>query len=1015
MHKIGLFLLTLFFCAQIQAQKTQSYQPKSKLYSRALELFDKEKYNASIEVFKDFIKVSKDKMMQSDANFYIAASKLKLSHSNAERQMLDFIEDYPYSSKLNLAYLLMGNYYFDKKKYRRSIRYFKEVELNGITKEEEHKLRFEYGYALFQSKKYVSAKKQLYPLTVKDDNAYYVLANYYYGYVSYMNEDYDEALKTFKKIETKSGIPNTMMLYIAQIYYIKGEHDKSLAYCEKVKAQSVVRERDFLKGKNYYRKNNYKQAAIHFQSSNFSIDSLQSEEIYEIGNTYYQTGNCSKAIPLFKEISNEGNDVAQAASFSLGDCFVQLNQKDKAESAFFEAQRTDYDKKIKEMAMFNYAKLTCENGKTSTALTYFKKYNELYPEGENAEEVKGHLADIFLQTKDYKTAISTLESIKNKNNKLQETYQKLCMLEGKQQFTDKKYKSSELYFTKSLTYKIDQKLVSEAYYWLGESNFQNNDYNSAISYYNKTISSKPSGKTSALAHYGLGYAYFMKKNYSLAIQNFTKYKSLSASFSPDPSIFNDAVLRIGDSYLVMGAKEKNKTYYQAASNNYAYISSRNVKGADYALFQRGLIFGLLGQPKQKIATLKRIPTEFPKSYYIPDALYETGSEQLNLGIYGEAERNFQYIIQDYKGSIYARKSHYSLGIIYYNQNKDNQALLKFKYVVKNYPNTLEARTSLERIESIYTNQGKTDEYEVYVKSVPNYSKGQYYFDSLAYRAALNKYQSSNYASAVTEFSKYLNKYKNGIFQIESHYYRATSYEAINKISEAILDYKFVADARINDFAERSIYKTAKLSKEKLDDNTAFIYYGKWEALVKNNKDLAEAVYEQLRILHAANNISKAKPKASQLLFNVEANTYMKKEANLVLAKSYINDSLLNTAIATLKKVIDGSTTILGAEGKYLESWCYFELGELDKCKQGIIEFNKKFSGYDYWLGKSLLLLSDYYVAKDDAFSAKSTLNSILANFDDERILSKAREKLAAIEKGNARLNNINNLAPGKGE
>ena len=171
----------------------------------------------------------------------------------------------------------------------------------------------------------------------------------------------------------------------------------------------------------------------------------------------------------------------------------------------------------------------------------------------------------------------------------------------------------------------------------------------------------------------------------------------------------------------------------------------------------------------------------------------------------------------------------------------------------------------------------------------------------------------------------------------------------------------------------------------------------------------------MRILHKADNITKAKPKASQLLFNADANSYMKGEANLVIAKSYMNDSLLNTAISTLLKVSNSNSNILGAEAKYLEALCHFNLGELENCKQTIIAFNKKFSGYDFWLGKSLLLLSDYYVAKSDDFSAKSTLNSIIANFDDERILSKAREKLATIEKGNPRLKNINNLAPGTGE
>lgn len=1014
MHKIGLLLLSLFVFVTVQAQKTQSYQPKSMLYTRALELFDKEKYNAAIEVFQDFQKETTDKMMIADANFYIAACKLKLTHSNAEQQMLDFIDDYPYSSKLNLAYYLMADYYFDKRKYSRSIRYFKEVELNGITKLEEQKLRFEYGYALFQSNKYAEAKKQFYPLTVKDDNSYYVLANYYYGYVSYMNEDYDEALSTFKKIETNPGIPNTMMLYIAQIYYIKGDHTNSLAYCEKVTAGSVLRQRDFLKGKNYYRLKDYKQAAIFFQSSNFSLDSLQSEEIYEIGNTYYQIGNCNKSITYLKVISNEGNAVAQAASYSLADCFIKLNQKEKAENAFFEAQRTDFDKGIKEEAMFNYAKLAYENGKTSTALSTFKTFLDLYPNSSHSEEVKGTLATIFLQTKDYKTAITTLESINNKDNQLKETYQKVCLLEGKQQYIDKNYKTSEAYFLKSLTYKINKTLVGESYYWLGESNYQNRDFNTAINYYKSAVSSTATGKINALAHYGLGYSYFEKQDYLLAIQNFTKYKALSASFSPEPAIFNDAVLRIGDSYLVMGSQEDNKAYYRSASDNYAYISARNVKGADYALYQRGMIYGLLGQQQQKIATLKRIPTEFPKSYYIPDALYETGSEQLNLLMYGEAERNFQYILQDYKGTIYELKSHFSLGTLYYNQQKDNQALIKFKYVVTNYPNTLEAKNSLTKIEEIYSEMGKTDEFEEFVKSVPNYSKSQFYFDSLSYRSALNKYQDGNYSVAITEFTKYLDKYKNGIFQIESYFYRANSYEVQNKITEAIADYKFVSDARITEFREKSTFKTANLSKEIQDDNTAYIYFGKWETMVKNNKDLAKAVYEQMHILHKDNDIAKAKPKASQLLFNNEASKYMKGEANLVIGKSYINDSLLNTALSSLIAVSDENENILGAEAKYLEAWCYFKLDSLETCKKTIIAFNKKFSGYDYWLGKSLILLSDYYLAKNDEFSAKSTLNSVIANFDDERILSEARDKLAAIEKGNTRLKNLNNIAPGKG-
>ncbi len=48
MRKIGFILLTFCVTATGLAQKTQSYQPESVLYNRALELYDKEKYNAEI-------------------------------------------------------------------------------------------------------------------------------------------------------------------------------------------------------------------------------------------------------------------------------------------------------------------------------------------------------------------------------------------------------------------------------------------------------------------------------------------------------------------------------------------------------------------------------------------------------------------------------------------------------------------------------------------------------------------------------------------------------------------------------------------------------------------------------------------------------------------------------------------------------------------------------------------------------------------------------------------------------
>jgi predicted negative regulator of RcsB-dependent stress response len=70
---------------------------------------------------------------------------------------------------------------------------------------------------------------------------------------------------------------------------------------------------------------------------------------------------------------------------------------------------------------------------------------------------------------------------------------------------------------------------------------------------------------------------------------------------------------------------------------------------------------------------------------------------------------------------------------------------------------------------------------------------------------------------------------------------------------------------------------------------------------------------------------------------------------------------------------------------------------LDKCRKNIMEFNNQFNNYDFWLGKTFILLSDFYIKKGDKFQAKATLNSVLENFDDAEILRIAKLKLEALE------------------
>jgi hypothetical protein len=56
----------------------------------------------------------------------------------------------------------------------------------------------------------------------------------------------------------------------------------------------------------------------------------------------------------------------------------------------------------------------------------------------------------------------------------------------------------------------------------------------------------------------------------------------------------------------------------------------------------------------------------------------------------------------------------------------------------------------------------------------------------------------------------------------------------------------------------------------------------------------------------------------------------------------------------------------------------------------------QFNSYDFWVGKSMLLLGDAFLKTKDEFNAKATWNSVAENFEIQELVAEAREKLARL-------------------
>ena len=142
----------------------------------------------------------------------------------------------------------------------------------------------------------------------------------------------------------------------------------------------------------------------------------------------------------------------------------------------------NFDKKIKEESLFNYAKLTYEIGYSpfGEAIAAFQEYIDNYPGSERIQEVYDYLVATYMQIKNYKAALASLDKISNKDARLEEAYQRVAFFRGLELFKNMEIDASVDMFDKSLKYqKYNMSLRARAIYWRGEAYYRLGQFDKA--------------------------------------------------------------------------------------------------------------------------------------------------------------------------------------------------------------------------------------------------------------------------------------------------------------------------------------------------------------------------------------------------------------------------------------------------------------------------------------------------------------------------------------------------------
>ncbi|MES2560287.1 MAG: tetratricopeptide repeat protein [Bacteroidota bacterium] len=976
--------------ATIFAQRTDIYENDIRYYNRALELFNKEKYGDAQKHFLLYTRISTDRETRINAEYYAGVCAMELFNPDAINMLNGVVLKYPEHSKAQPALFNLGKYFYRAKDNKAALKYLNRINDVALTPADAAEFWFIKGYCHFKTEQFDESKLAF--KHIKDEQGkYYDASNYYYGYVAYRQGNHDEAMEHFKRIQKSRTFGPLSQVYIAQIYFSRKQYSEVIAFGDTIANKEIIYDVAGIVGQSYYELGEYKKALPYLERFNSNPPvSKTNKDIYRLGYCYLIAGSHDKAIEQLGSIAGEKDTLAQYSSFNLAQAYLKSDKKQQARKAFDVSYKLGFNRDLTELSLFNYAKLSFELSYQQDALKDLVKFVNEYPESPYIDEARSSLGELLLSTKNYKDAIKTLESIKNPTRDNNMAYQRVSYYRAEELYLNNDYINSEIYFDKSIQFDFDKRLFALSHFWLGELQYKKGNYAKAHEYYQKFQQFPETKETRfyAMAMYNKGYAQLKQDNYLNAIDEFKKFTETDYAKN-NVEIYTDAMMRIADCYFVL-------RNYAKALESYEVIVLKKLNGADYALYQQAMIYGVENKFPQKINSLNTLITNYKKSPYIDDALYEIANVNLQTENYLEALQGFQNIIDNYPRSMYIRKAMLNKGLSYYNQSKDEQALEAFKVLITNYSTSDEAREALVVVKNIFVNKGESEEYLEFVKVLPNVTLSPTYQDSVTYESAFNAYKNGACEKAVKGFGTYITKFGGGFFILKANYYKAECDFKLKNYDAALTGYEYAATYNRNDFTERSTRQTAVLYFMKKNYEKAFEYYSSLERIASTRDNIGIALLGQMK---AAALLNKGDTIA-QISFKYINSAVTQKEglieAHLYIARYYMKQNMTDSAFAEYQYVLKETKNAMAAEAKYNMAYIQSQKKDLKKSKKTIFELADNYSAYEYWVAKGYILLSDIYVIEKDLFQAKATLQSIIENYEGADLKQVAIDKMKSI-------------------
>jgi tetratricopeptide (TPR) repeat protein len=997
--KLMLSLCIYFVANHTFSQQTVADATDLTVYNNGLKFYNTKAYAAAQKTFYEvYEQASSGSNLKANASYYEAMCAVKLNQPDAGEKIISFIEENPNSNKKNSTFFKVANYYFANKRAAYALKWYKKVNIDELSNENQKALNFKMGYAYLVTKNLTLAKTRFLPLI--NDATYGNDSRYYYGFIAYKLEDYGIAESTLSEIADTESYRAEISYYLLDISFKTGKFNRciivGLALLETIdeKLKSDVSK---IIGESYFNLKKYTEAIPYLKGYKGTKSKWSNTDFYQLGYAYYKQNDFENAIKNFNKIIDEKNNVSQNAYYHLGECYLNLEKKAAALNAFKSAYEMNFDKKIQEDAALNYAKLSYEEGNPfEPVANVLQEYLKAYPASKAYKEINELLVSSYLNQQDYEGALKFLSQKKSKENSALSI--EVSLYRGIQLFNKNNYRDALPYFINGKKSEILE-IKQRSQYWEAETAYRLGNYKVALTKFTSlNIFLNPTNTTDFFfIDYNIGYSHFKLKEYEKAGEAFTVF--LQKDTIPD-AIKYDALIRLGDSYFAT-------TNYKEAISTYKKVTNNYGLGADYAAYQIGMSHGFIDENEAKIIVLKKIINNYPVSNLKDDALYQLGTTYSKLKDFKNAHFSYDRLLKKHPKSVFLSRTLLRQGLLYFNEGKNKQSLMKYKDVAARFPNSPDALEAVTNARKVYIVEGDLEDYVSWISTLKFINSTNSELENTTFAVAEKKYfESEKWEEIIKSLQKYNKDFPEGMHTIKASYYLAAVFFKATEFKKAIPYYELIINKNRSQYTEESLNKLAQIYLEKDAFSSALPILNRLEEEAYISENILFAQSNLMKVYYETAAYELAVTYAKKILQKDKLDITIENDAKIIIARSSVKKEDFSTAEAYYTEIEKSANGVLKAEALYYNAYFKNQQEEYEASNEIVQKLIAKYVTYKYWAVKSYIIMGKNYYGLKDAYQATFVLENVIKNFQEfEDLVKDAQLELDTIKKKEAKTNN----------